>query len=277
MKPGEKGYITVAYNPDNRPGNFNKKVNVHTNIRKNPYILNIKGKVIPTPNKLRSKIGPLRMDKKYVNFNNLLDTEVQTDSLIVENTTKESVQIELSSPKPYFQTEIKPEILAPGERGMIYITYFGTKREEYGKLVDRLDIKYTLNNKEMKGSFNIAANLKEDFEKLGDDFVENPPVISFDKTIIEFGELMIGETREVSFEFKNHGKYDLFIRSVKATYGATILSYSDKVIHGDTGTIVVSAEGTIPTNNFQKNITVICNDPNNSIIQLRIRGKVVKQ
>lgn len=45
--PGKKGKIDVSYTTKGRPGTFNKRVTVYTNVPDTVYILHIKGNVIP--------------------------------------------------------------------------------------------------------------------------------------------------------------------------------------------------------------------------------------
>jgi len=47
VKPGDKGYVKVAYNPIKRPGKFNKSVTVTTNEFQPTSVLRIMGEVIP--------------------------------------------------------------------------------------------------------------------------------------------------------------------------------------------------------------------------------------
>ena len=47
VKPGDKGYVKVAYNPNKRPGKFNKSVTVTTNEFQPTSVLRIMGDVIP--------------------------------------------------------------------------------------------------------------------------------------------------------------------------------------------------------------------------------------
>lgn len=44
--PGKKGFVKVTYNPENRPGTFNKTITVSNNSDQNQVSLSIKGKVI---------------------------------------------------------------------------------------------------------------------------------------------------------------------------------------------------------------------------------------
>lgn len=45
--PGKRGKITVTYSTTNRPGSFNKRVTVYTNVPDSVYVLRLKGTVIP--------------------------------------------------------------------------------------------------------------------------------------------------------------------------------------------------------------------------------------
>lgn len=44
--PGKKGKITATYSTTNRPGNFNKRITVYTNVPDTTYVLKIKGSVV---------------------------------------------------------------------------------------------------------------------------------------------------------------------------------------------------------------------------------------
>ena len=46
IDPGKKGFVKVTYNPENRPGTFNKTITVSNNSDENPVTLFIKGNVV---------------------------------------------------------------------------------------------------------------------------------------------------------------------------------------------------------------------------------------
>lgn len=46
IEPDKKGFIKVTYNPENRPGVFNKTITVSNNSDENPVLLSIKGNVV---------------------------------------------------------------------------------------------------------------------------------------------------------------------------------------------------------------------------------------
>jgi len=50
IAPREKGYVKVTYNPENRPGVFNKTITVKNNSTENTVVLIIKGNVVRKEN-----------------------------------------------------------------------------------------------------------------------------------------------------------------------------------------------------------------------------------
>ncbi|MDR2009662.1 MAG: DUF1573 domain-containing protein [Bacteroidales bacterium] len=50
IQPGGKGFVTAGYNPDKRPGKFNKSINVTTNEFQPTSVLRIMGEVTPRSN-----------------------------------------------------------------------------------------------------------------------------------------------------------------------------------------------------------------------------------
>ena len=71
IKAGEKGFITVAYKSDDRPGMFNKSIKVYTDINDIITTLRINGNVIPTPGKLLNKIGLLKSSLNKIKFGHI--------------------------------------------------------------------------------------------------------------------------------------------------------------------------------------------------------------
>jgi Protein of unknown function (DUF1573) len=55
------------------------------------------------------------------------------------------------------------------------------------------------------------------------------PIISFDKAIVDFGELVVGEKRAHTFKFKNTGNADLIIEIVSGCDCTDIVSYPQMI------------------------------------------------
>ena len=83
IEPGAKGNITVTYNPNGRPGRFQKTITVTSNATEATTKLYIKGEVIPKPvsttDQYPVQMGELRLKKKSLNFG--LVKKAQTSNL----------------------------------------------------------------------------------------------------------------------------------------------------------------------------------------------------
>jgi len=93
---------------------------------------------------------------------------------------------------------------------------------------------------------------KKDAEKL--------PVIEFETTTYDFGEVIQGERLSYSFKFKNTGKSNLIIFSSEATCGCTTSQPPKAPIRpGETGTIDVTFDSKSQEGKVTKRILVGAN------------------
>lgn len=109
---------------------------------------------------------------------------------------------------------------------------------------------------------------KKDADKL--------PVIEFENTTYDFGEVIQGERLTYSFKFKNTGKSNLIIFSSEATCGCTTSQPPKAPIRpGETGTIDVTFDSKSQEGQVTKRILVGANTyPSETI--LIIKANVTK-
>jgi hypothetical protein len=101
------------------------------------------------------------------------------------------------------------------------------------------------------------------------------PVIEFEETVHDFGEIIEGETVSFEFLFTNTGKSDLVIAEVSTGCGCAVASFArNPVPPGKKGTVKVSFNS-VGRRRFQtKNIIVVANTQPN-VTQLRIKAQVL--
>jgi hypothetical protein len=121
------------------------------------------------------------------------------------------------------------------------------------------------------GSMNLLAqndNVKaEDVQK---------PVIKFDKTTHDYGEIAVNSDGTCEFEFENTGKAPLLLTKVRSSCGCTTPKWPKEPLKpGDKETIKVKYNTRIK-GSFSKTIWVYSNADNSPLI-LRIKGKVAQQ
>lgn len=91
--------------------------------------------------------------------------------------------------------------------------------------------------------------------------VSNAPVMTFDKTIHDFGNIQEGERVETIFTFTNTGKSDLVIVDARGSCGCTVPEYpkNSPIAPGATGSIRVSFDSSNKPNLQQKTVTISAN------------------
>lgn len=112
--------------------------------------------------------------------------------------------------------------------------------------------------------------------------VSNAPVMTFDKTIHDFGTIQEGERVETLFTFTNTGKSDLVIVDARGSCGCTVPEYpkNTPIAPGATGQIRVSFDSSNKPNLQQKTVTISANtDSGRETIRIKamVQADPVKQ
>jgi hypothetical protein len=103
---------------------------------------------------------------------------------------------------------------------------------------------------------------------------EDGPEIKFDKLEHDYGTITQGSDGNCVFKFKNTGNEVLILSDVRKSCGCTTPTWSkEPLLPGQSGAINVGYD-TKNIGSFSKNITVISN-ANNATVVLTIKGNVV--
>jgi hypothetical protein len=104
---------------------------------------------------------------------------------------------------------------------------------------------------------------------------DNLPVMTFEETVHDFGQMIRGEKVHYSFKFKNTGKSDLIITRVSTSCGCTVGHYPHKPVKpGESSSIDVTFDSTHKRGFQNKSITILANtNPNRTV--LRIKANVI--
>lgn len=279
VMPGEKGFVSAAYNPKNRPGHFEKTINVQTNSVSPTTVLRIKGNVTPKPltieDEYRFAMGGIRLKSNHVSFGTVLKGTPQTRLVDVINTSKEVQKIEIRDLPPHLQAKVLTPVLQPNQKGAIEVTYLSNKQNDWDFIIDRMNIYLNgVTNNEYR--LVVSANVQEDFSSLTAEQKANAPKIDFNDKNFDFGEMKQGDIVEYEYKFTNSGNSDLVIRKVRASCGCTAIMMDKEIIlPGQSSSIKMSFNSTGKQGKQNKTITVISNDPNNPREILWVRGNVL--
>jgi len=279
VAPGKKGFIKATFDPKNRPGPFNKSVTVTANTNPAITILRIRGKVIEREKTIADlyprNLSGLRMRNNHLMFTKVKNTEVKEASVEVINDSDGPINIAFKRMPAHLKIKMVPETLQPKQKGEIVAFYDASKKNDWGFVVDYLDI--LVNQQHKPGQrLTVSANITEDFARLSDAEKAKAPQVEFVQNVFDFGELTQGEKAEYVFKMRNKGQSDLIIRKTKASCGCTAIAPQAKIVKSGEETeikVVFNSRGKRGRQN--KLITVITNDPIHSEIKLRVRGNVV--
>lgn len=280
VMPGEKGFVSAAYNPANRPGAFNKSITVSSNAATPTVRLTIAGDVIPKPlsveEQYRYDMGGIRMKTNHVSFGTVNKGQTQSQLIEVINNTDETKTLEIKNVPKHIQIKVLTPKLKPGEKGSFEVTYLSELQPNWDFVIDKVDT-YINGVKSNSGRLIISASLQEDFSGLTSDELAKAPNMEFEQKVFNFDKLTQGEKIDYTFNFKNTGLSDLIIRNVRAACGCTAVNTSSNLIKpGESGSIKITfnSAGKLGTQN--KTVTLITNDPKHSREILWIKGEVLK-
>ncbi len=277
--PGDTGFVTVQYNPYNRPGIFRKSLTINTNAVEPTSFVYIKGAVKPRPetiiDNLPTEMGALRIRYKSFNLGRMTNEKVFSKAFDVYNQGEEPLTFlsEYEAPDN-LKVAFEPMTLEPGELGALTLSYDPTNPELLGFNSHKLII----NTDEQEGaekSFNVLATVEEYFPKLSKIEAMKVPTLTFDTDLYEFGTVDQGEIVTGVFTITNNGVNPLEIRTTRSNCDCTKAQVDRSTIpSGETASLKVMFDTSGRKGNQMKMVTVFSNDPNNPTQTVMLKGKV---
>ncbi len=276
VPPGGEGFIKVRFDPNGRPGPFNKAITVYANTTPPFQILRIEGKVKPRPvdpDKIFNyAAGNLKftMQAHYVGTvkkNSLKDSYVK-----VFNTADTAITLYAIAAPQYIEAQL-PITIPPGKMDSFLIIFRPARQESYGMVT----LPYTLVTDDPAGTHKdlyVMADVQmapdEDPRKL----YETNPRIEFEKRLHSFGTVPQGKTVSTNIKFWNSGKGVLRITSTRSSCGCTVTRpHNTTLMPGDTSYLTINFEGR-GYGYQQRKVWVYTNDPLQREIMIQIDANV---
>ena len=284
IEPGQSGEITVTYNPQGRPGRFQKTVTVTSNTTEATTKLYIKGEVLPKPvnpaEKYPVKMGDLNLKRRTLNFGSIVQGTHKTQEIEYTNLTDHDVTVDVlvNSLENYIKPEVTLTTVKPNETGKIVITFLSEECPLYGPVNNTL---YVVVNgqKEMKEKFAISinSNIREDFSKMTVEERQKAPIVELEREI-NLGTVKKGKKASFKIQLGNVGGGSaLYVRRVVLNDPMiTVLAPKSAIKAGRKGEIkldintIASNGETVEAASYSRVATVITNDPNSPVINVKI-------
>jgi len=220
VEPGQTGSITVTYNPNGRPGRFQKTVTITSNASEPTKKVYIKGEVLPKQakpvNKYTIAVGALNMKVKTLDLGTVKKGENKSGELEYANLGKEAHKVALATnaADAYMINQVTLEQIQPNEIGK-FVFAIDTKAT---KLYGPVEVKaYVVidGKKEISEVYEltIKANIVEDFSNMSVEDKQQAPIIETEAEL-NAGSVAAGKAMKSSFPVKNSGVNPLEIRRV---------------------------------------------------------------
>jgi len=281
VAPGKTGYIQASFNPQGRPGYFNKTLTVTTDADASPIVLQIKGQVVseaskPATTEFQSLNGSWKLKTASLNMGKvyLRDEFVTRDFPFINAGAKPITYLGKFNGPKYIKVDIQPKTVAPGQQGVVKLSYNGKLKNQYGFHSDNVEIQ-TDDDINPSKSFSVYATLEDYFQAPTGDDLAKAPQLRFATYNIDFGRIKqnTASTRELTFT--NAGKRELAIRAVQGNCTCISASSEKNTIKpGESSALRISFDPQDRKGSQTKAVTVYSNDPQNPVQRITFTAYV---
>jgi archaellum component FlaG (FlaF/FlaG flagellin family) len=287
VAPNKSGSISVIFDPTGRKGEFMKTITVYSTTQPAMNFLTVKGDIVPRAKGPKdfypTLLGSLRFNTTHFQMGDVRNNTSDTFQLLCYNESKSTVNIDGFEGPPFIKFSAlryhgrvpsPTKTIEPGEAITIQAIFDGKKSPELGGGFNNIKMKTTDSLSPNKAMY-VSYNVLEHFAKLAKKDSLLAPHIVFAKTSHDWGMVNQGDQAHTTFDFKNTGKSNLIIRKTSASCGCTASTPEKTELKpGESSTLKVTYNSAGRQGNEKKTITVITNDPYQSVVTLQIKAEV---
>jgi len=282
IMPGDTGYVIAAFNPANRPGSFEKSIQVVFNQPELVTELKFKGFVVSRQHSIREefqyKSGNLSFSGNPVHIGRVVyNIPVNTAISLYNHLNTPLRLIRVEGPE-HIKAEV-PKILEPGAVTEIHLHYLGhgSKKNEFGPVSDVIMLVTDdpdTPKKQLKITAEITDMVMPDSLK-GEQ--SRLPQLELSHTSVLYDTIQTGHMAMKEIEIHNTGKNELIIRKILSDASYISVEVEKKQIRPGTKTrLKVIYNSTNIIGKDAKKITIYSNDPDNPVKELPVRAIIVR-
>jgi len=282
IAPNGEGKISVAYNAKGQKGRFTKNVTVQlgTDNDTRTETLTVSGTVLPiakaTVESFPHKIGDLMFREKTLNFGSIVKGIAVERSFEVFNNSNIEQTLSFANVPAHISVSIDNNgKIAPKQKALVKMTFYSEKVKKWGDVSEKIEIK--INGKTV-GEYALNAIVVEDFSKITQKQLKQSPVAVVSTKNLNLTTIKIGTKRTSKIQLTNRGKSPLIIRDIKTDVDyLSVKATKNEVAAGKSVTLNIIVDATkLDAFKFRRQVQLITNDPNNSIITLTIEWQTEK-
>lgn len=281
LMPGHSAEMKITFDPTNRPGQFEKAINILSNDPRRNIQLTITGNVIPKPRTIQDDYPYHVSDGLRIADRNLVldalphgKANVRTVGIANGGKTLARISIDPSSFPSYLTVKPRKTTLAPGERSEIELT-LNAPADLWGK--QKYSFPLVVNGVKQPDPVVVTATFTEDFGALSRTELRMAARADYTLSFFHFSDQPQGKPLTRQFQITNGGENELIIRHIGPT-GDRIRAKADKTVikAGDTATLTVTLDTKGATGRLSEGITVVTNDPARPARDIRVLANIVK-
>jgi len=281
VAPGDTGFVQAKFDPNNRPGSFEKMLYVTSNAENHDIILKIRGNVEPRPrtpaDDYPMKIGETRFKSRVINMGKVLSNQKVSRTVKVYNTSEQPIIFMENTISPEFiSLKVTPDTLLPAETAHLTVEYDAVLRNDLGYSNDQVVI-FTSEDSASQKMLSVVATVEEYFPPLTAAQLESAPRMRIEPENYDFGSLSEGEKLKIDVELVNEGKQELEIRKIIPNCNCTGIKIESMTIPvGESGILKVLFSAEDLKGYQYKTITLFTNDPSKPTQVITLKGKVLQ-
>ena len=281
IAPGATGKITSTFDAK-ALGRFQKSVGVYCNASARPIYLTLRGEVSADPKNYTLthpyEIGPIRLNKDAIEFDDANKGDKPVMELLVANTTNEVYTPVLMHLPPYLEAVAVPERIGKKGTGKIKITLDTDKLPKFGLTTVTVYLsRYPGDKVGDDNAIPVSAILLPDFSNISQQQRLNPPVIELSSTELTLLPLGEKEKKSQTVIVKNVGKSNLEITDLQVFNSALGVQLKKRVLKPGTSTkMKITAYGKyLKKVKGTPRVLMITNDPNcpKIIVKVNVTAK----
>ena len=274
VQPGETYVLPVKYNPEMRPGYFDKTIYVSVSSPDKAYELTIVGNVRPSDSTLEIRFPiekkSVRLLNEMVNFRQVERGNKRTVKLSGCNVSEDTIECQLLELPQHVDFEIFPEVIPPKNVFTMKFTFQSDTTVDFGLYEKSLKIKLGEDVLRMPVSASVVAGRNDKSASL-----RNAPKLRLEPTKIVFDSY--GEKKQLQgkVRLENTGSRPLVVYSVSSQDKAVEVKNRQKleILPGEHQTIEIEINTSfIEHNILNSELLILTNDPFNSAAKVRIVG-----
>lgn len=269
VEPGDSATLTVSYDPEGRPGRFEKKIYVDTNADPKRSTLTISGVSIGSSATLDARfpveVGSLRLAHPAALLGKIKRGHVKSVFESGYNVSLDTIYPVITDVPKWLEAKVLPAAVAPGEQVSLHFFVTSGKCDQWDVVTDSVTIiADDAANAKSIYRMPVSVIVEEDFSKLNDKQLAESGAVSLDRSRLE-PVVMTADGARVTFDISNSGKSPLKIRRIYIPGVETKCSLKpdQSIKPGKRLTVTLEISPTLPMNEriVSLPVTVITNDP----------------